>query len=200
MNFERFILVAMLAFSMIGRSETSNSFGIYLTAERVDSCITAYYKGNLSRIGLSESPLICATDIVSYDFAEHSMRLRPEALAKIPRPHFEGTPFVVVANGERIYLGTFTTISSSIAVPVPSIVVDRRMLVTNQPSDTLVIERAYPSAGIATGADPRPDKRIRDVLRKLRKLKNAEPDSAANGSQPVRSETNTTSSAAGSRR
>lgn len=147
-----------------------NSFGIYLTAEPVDRRITAYGKGDWSRIRLSESPVISATDIISYDFTNHSMRLRPEALAKISRPPVEGTPFVVVANAERIYLGAFTTIESSMLFAVPSIMVDRRMLVTNQPSDTLVIERAYPSPSFGVGPDPRVDRRIRTALSALHKL------------------------------
>jgi len=88
-----------------GRSETTNLFGIYLTAEPVDRRVTAYGKGDWSRVRLSESPLVSANDIISYDLSEHSMRLRPEALAKIPKPPVAGTPFVVVAHGQRFTWG-----------------------------------------------------------------------------------------------
>ncbi len=151
-----------------GRSETTNSFGIYLTAEPIDQRIFAYGKGDLSRVRLSESPVISASDIISYNFAEHSMKLRPEALARIPRPSVEGTLFVVVADGERIYLGAFTTIFSSMGPhPVPCIEVDGRVFDTNQPADTLVIYQG-------TGSDPRGDPRIKTALKELHKLKSDE--------------------------
>jgi len=162
------------ALDTMGRTETTNSFGIYLIAEPVDNRIIAYGKGEWSRLRLAEPPLISATDIVSYDFAEHAMRLRPEAIARIPRPPVEGTPFVVAANGERIYLGVFTTGSSSMSFAVPSITVDRQWLVTNQPPDTLVIERAYPSPRFGVGPDPRGDQRIRTALKALHRVKGDE--------------------------
>src|SRR5262249_38262691 len=121
-----------------------------------------YGKGDWSQIRLSEPPLISANDVISYNFADHAIRLKPGALATIPRPPVEGTPFVVVVNGQRIYLGAFTTIESSMSFAVPSIVVDRRVLATNQPADTLVINRG-------AGQDPRGDKRIRDALAALQK-------------------------------
>ena len=111
--------------------------------------------------------MISATDIISYDFTNHSMRLRPEALAKFPRPPVEGTPFIVVANGERIYLGAFTTILSSMSFVVPCIEVDARTFVTNQPADTPVI---YPGAARGAVPDPRGDRRIKTALSALHKL------------------------------
>jgi hypothetical protein len=134
-SFESTNFTGNVAFSVVSKGEATNSFGIYLTAETVDRHITGYGRGNWSHIRLLESPLISAADIISYNFTEHSIRLRPEALAKIPQPPVEGTPFVVVANGERIYLGVFVTCISSMSFAVPTIVVDRRTLVTNQPPD-----------------------------------------------------------------
>jgi hypothetical protein len=158
-----------------GKGEATNSFGIYLTVEAVDRRITGYGQGNWSHIRLLESPLISATDIISYNFMEHSMRLRPEALAKIPRPPVEGTPFIVVANGQRIYLGVFVTSISSMSFAVPTIVVDRQALVTNQRPDTLVIQRAYPQPSFGIGPDPRGDQRVKTVLNTLHKLKSEHP-------------------------
>jgi hypothetical protein len=162
------------AVNTIDRTEMTNAFGIYLFAEPVDRRIAARGSGDWSRLRLSEPPLISAADIISYDFAVHAMKLRPEALARIPRPPVAGTPFALVANGERIYLGVFTTGLSSMTFAVPSIMVDRPMMVTNQPSDTLVIERAYPSPRFGVGPDPRGDERIRSALKTLHKLNGAE--------------------------
>jgi hypothetical protein len=169
-----FLLLFLAVVPFPGKGETTNSFGIYLTAEPVDRRILAYGKGDWAAVRLSEPPLISAADIISYGLAEHSMKLRPEALARIPRPPVGGTPFVVVADGQRIYLGAFTTGFSSMSFAVPSIMVDRRMLVTNQPANTLVIERAYPSPSFGVGPDPRGDQRITTALKALHKLKGDE--------------------------
>ena len=118
--------------------------------------------------------MISAADIVSDDFADHSIILRSEALAKIPRPPGEGTPFVVGANAQRTYLGVFVTCESSRSFAVPSIMVDRRVLVTNQSPDTLIIERAYPQPSFGVGPDPRGDQRIKTALAALHKLKHHE--------------------------
>ncbi len=158
----------------IGRTETTNLFGIYLVTEPVDRHLTVGGKGDWSRVRLSESPLISADDIISYDFAEHSMRLRLDALARIPRPPVEGTPFVVVAHGQRIYLGVFITCLSSMSFAVPSVMVDRRMLIPMQPRDTVIIERASPSPSFGVGPDPRGDERIKTALKALHKLKSDE--------------------------
>jgi hypothetical protein len=157
------------------KGETTNSFGIYLTAQPVDRRITARGEGDWSAIPLAESPLISAADLITYNFATHSMKLRPEAVARIPRPPVEGTPFVVVANAERIYLGAFVTGQSSMSFAVPTIEVPPRASVTNQPSDTLVIDRAYPQPSFGVGPDPRGDPRIKQALAALRKLELAPP-------------------------
>ena len=164
------ILLAIVALCSVRGAETTNSFGIYLTSEPVDKRIIAYGRGDWSRIRLSEFPLISAADIVSYDLRSHALRLRSEALARMPRPSVEGTPFVVVASGQRVYLGVFTSSDSSREFAVPNIMVDRRVLVTNQISDILVIERG----SLGTAPDPRGDQRIKTVLAALHKLKGHE--------------------------
>ena len=165
------ILLAAVALCAVCRAQKTNSFSIYLPSEPVDRRITAYGKGDWSRIRLAETPLISAADILSYDFADHSMRLRSEALARIPRPPVWGTPFVVVANGQPIYLGVFMTGDSSMSFAVPRIMTDRRVLVTNQAPDILVIERASPRPSFGVGPDPRGDQRIQTALAALHKLK-----------------------------
>jgi hypothetical protein len=171
---QHLILLVIAAQCSLCRAEATNSFGIYLPSESVDRRFTAHGKGDWSRIRLSESPLISAADIVSYDSADHSIKLRSEALAKIPRPPVDGTPFIVVADGQRIYLGVFTTCDSSMSFAVPSIMVDRRVLVTNQTPDILIIERAYPQPSFGVGPDPRGDQRIKTALAALHKLKDHE--------------------------
>jgi hypothetical protein len=83
-------------------------------------------------------------------------------------------PFVVVADGQRIYIGVFVTCSSSMSFAVPAIVVDRQKVVKDQPPDTLVIERAYPQASFGVGPDPRSDPRIKTALSALHQQKEQE--------------------------
>lgn len=168
------ILLALLALCGAGRAESTNTFGLYLLAGPADQRLTTRGQGDWSHLRLAASPAISAVDIVSYDFTNHVIKLRREVLAKIPRPPVGGTPFVVVADGQRIYLGVFTTGLSSMSFAVPSITVDRRMLMPDQPSDTLFIEKAYPQPAFGLGPDPRGAQRIKTALAALHKLKDSE--------------------------
>lgn len=135
-------------------------------------------------------------DIVSYDWQTHTMTLTKSGEKKIPQMKAVGTfgkEFIVVADGQRCYRGAFWCSFSSVGYNHPIIDVANG-------GRTVQIQRAYPSAKFATGDDPRPDKRIHQVLEALGKLEDAEPSGASAGSQPIRSETNRTSSAAGFRR
>jgi|SRR5208282_3085571 len=173
MKFQQFIfsIALCLAFGCASSNSThQHSFAIYLTASPVDARILGYYKGDWSQVKLSPTPVITDADILTYDFTTHSMTLTLEAIGRIPRPSVSGTPFVVVADGEKIYLGAFTTSISSIPTALPSIMVDRRWLYTNQPANILLIERGYPNDSFGVGKDPRSDKRIKTVLAALNKL------------------------------
>jgi len=174
MTFQRFITLTLLCVTVGCTSRTAqrtHSFGLYLTTSPVDRRLIAYGTGDWTHVALSETPVISDADIVDYDFTTHSLRVTPAALARIPRPLVEGTPFVVVADGQRIYLGVFTTGRSSMSFAVPNIMVDRRAMFTNQPADTVLIERAYPSSSFGVGPDPRSDARVRQALAALQKLK-----------------------------
>jgi hypothetical protein len=154
-----------------GRGETADVFAIYLVADPVDPRIPGYGEGDWSRLRLSATPLFAGDDLISYDLSTHTMRLRREALARIPKPPVDGAPFVVVANGQRIYLGVFITASSSHSFGVPAIDAHPQVLNPTQAADTLVIDRAYPSASFGRGPDPRGDDRIKAALTTLGKAK-----------------------------
>ena len=171
MKIRHLILLTLLGVASVCRADPTNTFAIYLTAEPVDRRILAYGTGNWSSLKLEATPLISEADIVVYDFTNHWMTLRPEVFKRLPRPSIPGTPFVVIANGERIYLGAFTTPVSSIPVFVPSIIAEGRQWYTNLPPDTLQIDRGYPGPRKLTDPDPRPDTRIKRALTVLHKLK-----------------------------
>ena|SRR5215475_284118 len=110
-------------------------------------------------------------DIIAYDFSKHAMKLKPEALKRLPsRPPAEGIPFVVVVNGERIYPGAFYSNISSLSFHLPVIMVDRRGLDPTFPADILLIENGIPPQSSALGNDLRSDVRVRDALANLKKL------------------------------
>jgi len=135
--------------------------------------------GELTVVGVNAyaehepSPLIAGDDIISYDLSTHAMKLQREALARIPNPPVDGTPFIVVAQGQRVYLGVFITITSSHSFAVPVIDAHPQALNPSHPADTLVIERAYPSKSFGVGPDPRGDERIKTALIALGKSKGA---------------------------
>ena len=156
-----------------GSGEPKDVFAIYLAAGEVPRRLTWYGEGDWSHVRLADSPLIAAEDILEYDFARHSIRLRPEALARIPHPGLSGTPFVLIAHGQRIYLGAFVTKISSFSCAVPSIVVGPQD--PAQPKDTIVIDRAYPAPSFGVGPDPRGDDRIKAALIELHKLRGEPP-------------------------
>jgi hypothetical protein len=171
MRIKCFILLAIVSFASVCRGDPTNTFAIYLTAEPVDRRILTYGTGDWSSVKLQATPLISETDIVAYDFTNHWMTLKPEVFKRLPSPSIPGTPFVVIANGERIYLGAFTTPASSIPVFVPSIISMGRQWYTNLPPDTLKIDRGYPGPRKLTDPDLRLDDRIKRALAALHKLK-----------------------------
>jgi hypothetical protein len=69
-----------------------------------------------------------------------------------------GLPFVVVADDVRIYLGTFTSVISSISPAGPNLMTD------DITSDELVIQPPW------RGTDPRNDPRILQVLTETGRL------------------------------
>lgn len=163
------ICLAMLSFAGVCKSEPTNTFGLDLTAEPVDVCNLISGKGDWLRVKLQPTPIIAETDILAYDFKDHSLSLQPGALERVvkrlPSMSVWGIPFIVIVDGERIYAGAFMSIASSASVPVPCIIV------WPTKPDTLQIDRAYPGPSFGDGPDPRSDERIRHVLATLRKLK-----------------------------
>jgi len=150
-------------------SEAQTKFGIFLTANLTPDTIPG--RLDLAQVQLAPSPVISADDLISYDFSTHSMKLRREALARIPNPPVHGLPFVVVANGQRIYVGAFWTDISSIPSDVPTITVNKSSLDKSEAPDIQIIHRAYPTDAFGKGPDPRSDPRIKTALASLHKLK-----------------------------
>jgi hypothetical protein len=77
-----------------------------------------------------------------------------------------GMPFVVIANGERIYGGAFWTPLSSLSY---------NGVIILQPfepdANEIVLELGYPAREAFTGPDPRGDARVMQALERAGKLK-----------------------------
>jgi hypothetical protein len=160
----RTILIALCFTSLSGCSSTTgntNRFAIYLVAVP---------NTDINQIILEDKPVLTAADIVSYDWNTHTMELTDGGLHSIPAPPKEvgvyGKPFVVVADGQRCYLGAFWATFSSLAYPGPVI-----ELPLDTKTNSVIIRRAYPFETLDMKSDPRTDKRIFKVLSELHKLK-----------------------------
>jgi len=139
------------------------------SAPRLELFVVHSPADDLRQTTLAATPLLTDHDIVSYDWATHTVELTAEGVAKLPSLKdvgVSGLPFVVVANGERCYMGAFWTHLSSISHARPVIVV-----VFAPESRIFHIQRAYPADSFAKGDDPRSDKRVFQVLTDLKKLK-----------------------------
>src|SRR5215472_12975828 len=85
---------------------TTNSFGIYLTVGRVS---LASVSNNLSAVALVSPAVISEADIAAVDLQSGLMKLKGNAYERVPQPSPEMPQFVVVADGERLFLGAFGT-------------------------------------------------------------------------------------------
>ena len=164
-----FGLVLLLTFVSPAATPKESTFAIYLIAGSVDARVFVQKPGRWKNLPLASTPIISDGDIVAYDFSKHAIRLKPEAIKRLPQPSVAGTPFVVVVNGERIYPGAFYTMMSSISCDEPVIIVDRATRSQTSGADVLLIEIAYPPQN-AHGKDLRSDVRIRDAFSNLKKL------------------------------
>ncbi len=109
-------------------------------------------------------------DLIEYRFAEHTLKIRGEAMARLPwqKVPVSGVPFHVVVDGERVYSGRFIPRESSLTYKEPTILLTGE---TNGPTGTLIISGpVHHEPRFQTGADPRIDVRITRALAALGKL------------------------------
>lgn len=149
-------------------------FGLFLPREDVysdtpdvDNRIADYLRRAAADIPLASHPIVSDADLVAYDWPTHTLTLAQPFWFKIRRPSLRGSPFVVVADGEPLYVGAFFSDASSFSCPLPVIRFDERM--TNR---VVTIERGYPAAFAVRGKeDPRENARLKKVLQALGKLR-----------------------------
>ncbi|MFA5779474.1 MAG: hypothetical protein WC947_05020 [Elusimicrobiota bacterium] len=169
-----FVLIFLSTFGCKAevQKELKHSFGIYLIKEGKFTEVgkDPYYlksiKVDLHKAELLKKPIISDKDIVEYDWENHTLTVNAEAVARIPQPSSFGIPFVVVADGNRCYVGGFWTMVSSVGCLHPIIEVN------DAKDGTFRIRAGYPrDVNLLKENDPRFDERIKKSLKGLGKLK-----------------------------
>ncbi len=156
-------------FKMTGGGESETHVSYAVTGERVSRPLFALYpvigdirnrENSLVEIfGLGDDPILTDKDIVAYDWNTHTLKLRPGLAQQLDREYGRRSvsPFVVIANGQRCYLGAFL---SHISSYMPSVPVIQVFLSGHSPEKAIRI-RESPISGTK---DPRSDPRIRRAL------------------------------------
>lgn len=144
------------------------SFGLYLFADAVS---WQDAREDWKSRALSMPPLISEADILSYDFSQHTMTITADAFSRYTNATFRKlvVPFVLVANGERFYLGSFVSLFCSASIPMPSIT--NGHIMAEDKKNKLTIDRNYAAPIDPAETDPRADARIKRALNDLGKLR-----------------------------
>ena len=156
-------LLSMLAIQADRKREEAKkgsvSFGLYLVRNMTGPQAAEI---PLERLVLDSTPILSDEDIRLYQWSGHVLNLHDEQafLERLPNVPTHGLPFVVMVNGERIYLGAFWTSFSSLSTELP--VIDVFL-------PPLAIKPGYPWDQVQD-PDPRNDPRIRSVFKVLGKL------------------------------
>lgn len=161
---------SLLIATLVGRAaECTNKFAIHLVTDQVSQ--DSILKGTARPEGLklSAQPIISDSDLVSYDTNKHALSVRPAVVARVEEACKKRlqTPFVLLACGERVYVGIFSSPYSSFSAELPTITIG--LWATNSATGnvTLTIDRAYPAPSSISPPDPRGDPRVATAIRQL---------------------------------
>ncbi|MDD5190465.1 MAG: hypothetical protein PHE50_05420 [Dehalococcoidales bacterium] len=134
----------------------ADDFAIYFLADTPENNVYPLNDTDLSTLNLASTPWITLNDIDYYDFSTHYIYLKnAESNLKFdPKKSFV-YPFVVVAGGERCYLGHVVHIASSSLALTPMIYYPGFL-----PADILEIRRN----GLDGTIDARNDPRVIEAL------------------------------------
>jgi hypothetical protein len=138
-----------------------NEFAIYMVANVDWQNFHTFVNIELSELELAAEPWLSLRDIDYYDFSTHYIYLKSsELFREVDATKSFVKPFVVVAGGERCYLGYFLGVSSFLP-PTPQIHYPAFV-----PEDVIEIRKN----GLEGAIDVRNDPRIRKVFMKAGKL------------------------------
>jgi hypothetical protein len=164
----RRLTAAVIVVAMLAAWVTSASGGelrIYLVEDSL-SYDEISSLADLSSLHLKEPPLLTSRDIESYEWATHTMKLKPECgmrlfttFAQRTRHPMISHPFVVAVDSLRIYMGALNSMYSSwSASNVP------RIGIPFEDAPVSALRIAGATAGRGKFNDPRNDPRIRAAL------------------------------------
>lgn len=141
---------------------TKLKIGDILTQDLADQGSEALYD-----IEILDSPWLTSEDIDFYDFSSHIIYLHNENIDFLPQPvemsyplDWWDKPFVVIANGQRRYVGVFTSYLSSNRWPLPEINDGLNYLL--YPQDLLFINWSWVSGNDQN--DSRHDSIVKEAL------------------------------------
>jgi hypothetical protein len=143
--------------------ERSGQFAIYLQADE-----SVWIKpALLSRIKLSEEPILSIDDIVSYNEESHEIKITTSAVERLHDLNPAGKSFVVAVGRQPIYLGRF--MAAYFSVSFDGVVILWPPM--SNSGENLRIQLGYPGPNFFEGQDPRSDPRIFEALRQASKLR-----------------------------
>ena len=174
-----FITVATL-FAASGPAASPHSFGLYLV--EVAPSGTSDVNTPLADLTLSAEPLISERDVAAYDWESHTIHLKQQEVADrvLKRKEMSRSRgFVIVADGQRLYLGTLLS-------PVANSIPDTPVIHFGDRDREYQLESAVriDPPMISGKTDTRSDPRLKRVLEALQLL-SAEP-----GEKPASSGSN----------
>jgi len=165
-----FILIVMLLLGLVLLSGCGKrkepAFGIFpILTEMMAEDVLAVSMDNLT---LDDTPLLTMEDVVSYQPGNHELTLTDDAVSRLGWRNIplDGLPFVLVAQGERVYTGAFWTPISSLSYSGTV-----GMLSLEEDAVTLRFDLGYPaSPELFEGVDLRNDARILEAFSEAGKL------------------------------
>jgi hypothetical protein len=161
-------LVSIIVISFFScHANAGSSFAIFLSTSE----LSTNEDSDIGKLEISNEPIITDWDIIKYIWKTHEIVLSEEGMKRF-RSFIESNPnakqFLVMADGERCYIGAFWKSIYSTIYSDPVIIID-------SPSNNRIkVERAYPSEKYASSKDYRNDKRIYITLKRMGKLVKSE--------------------------
>ncbi|WDV44238.1 hypothetical protein PV797_11945 [Clostridiaceae bacterium M8S5] len=121
------VCIVLIAYK-VHSPNLKSEFGIYLLQD--DIPLEQLLKTDVSDIKIMKEPLLSVKDFVYYKWQDHSFELTTDAKEMIlsRKEDLYRKPFVVVVNGENMYAGVFSLMTSSYAYPIPTILIEKPCL------------------------------------------------------------------------
>jgi hypothetical protein len=173
LKMKKYIIIIILMILISGCVKDQNPFSpwsqdCFTITLLADSTITAIEAADkpIEALNLAPTPLITTEDMVFYQWSHHRFSLKPDtdkALKKVVsrQQTVFGIPFITTVGDDRIYLGAFWFIFSSVAPHFPTIEVGM-LLGENNTTSIFTIEKTW----FDEEEDKRNDPRIYQALKK----------------------------------